>query len=249
MTRLRDLDLARHLGDASLKQQFVTPMFDLIAPRYDRFTRVFSFGMDARWKRVLMEWVAESFGSRSPARALDLACGTGDLALETQRRFPAVEAHGVDASPQMIALARQRDHARLPEFAVGDMMALEAATASVDLVTAGYGFRNTPDFRRALLEAARVTRAGGLLATLDFYRPRSTIWRALFLWYLRTAGNIVGWMWHREPVAYGYIGPSIAGFVSAEEFSAALRAAGFVPLRQRRFLLGGVALHLARRVV
>jgi demethylmenaquinone methyltransferase/2-methoxy-6-polyprenyl-1,4-benzoquinol methylase len=251
MSSLRDLDLARHLADPTIKQRFVTPMFDLIAPGYDRFTRLFSFGMDAGWKRELVA------GCRAQAREaqalLDLACGTGDLAFALQSALPGTAARGLDASPRMIELAIARAQAAAargpaPQFAVGDMMAIDADDASVDLVSAGYGFRNTPDHRGALREVARVLRPGGILATLDFYRPESTLWRGLFLWYLRTAGNVVGWLWHREPVAYGYIGPSIEGFVSVDGFSRDLSAVGLEPIAVKRYLFGGVALHLARRV-
>lgn len=251
MPPLRDLDLAQHLANPAIKQQFVTPMFDLIAPGYDRFTRLFSFGRDAGWKRELVA------GCRAQAREsqsiLDLACGTGDLAFALQDAMPGAQSRGLDASPRMVELANARARSLsasrpVPGFAVGDMMEIDADDASVDLISAGYGFRNTPDHRGALREVARVLRPGGILATLDFYRPESALWRGLFLWYLRTAGNVVGWLWHREPVAYGYIGPSIDGFVSVDEFSRDLAAAGLEPIAVRRYLFGGVALHLARRV-
>jgi demethylmenaquinone methyltransferase/2-methoxy-6-polyprenyl-1,4-benzoquinol methylase len=246
MTRLRDLDLQRHLADPAIRQRFVTPMFDLIAPRYDAFTRRFSFGMDARWKRRLVAQVAEH--APRAATVLDLACGTGDLAFAVTRILPHAHVTGLDASANMIALAADRTTGgSTPRFRVGDLGAIPAGTASVDVVTAGYGYRNVPDHRAALREAARVLRPGGTLATLDFYRPASPLWRALFLGYLRTAGDAVGWLWHREPVAYGYIAPSIDAFVSWQQFSRDLDAAGFDLTHVDRFLLGGVAIHLATR--
>jgi demethylmenaquinone methyltransferase/2-methoxy-6-polyprenyl-1,4-benzoquinol methylase len=245
MPRLRDLDLDRHLADPALKQRFVTPMFDLIAPRYDAFTRLFSFGMDRRWKRALVTEVL----ARAPraATVLDLACGTGDLAFAISSALPASRVTGLDASRQMIALARQRKPGVVgaPEFVVGDMAAIERADCSVDVVTAGYGFRNTPDHRVALREAARVLRPSGTIVTLDFYRPEPALWRALFLGYLRGAGNVVGWMWHREPVAYGYIAPSIATFVSYRTFADDLAGAGLAVARIECHLFGGVAVHVA----
>jgi demethylmenaquinone methyltransferase/2-methoxy-6-polyprenyl-1,4-benzoquinol methylase len=130
---------------------------------------------------------------------------------------------------------------------VGDMVQLPLPSASADVVTVGYGIRNAPAVDAALAEIARVLRPGGRLLVLDFYRPRSRVWRALFLWYLRAAGNLVGWLWHGAPVAYGYIGPSVAGYLSAEEFATALEAHGFSVRWIRRKLLGGVALHAAVR--
>lgn len=246
---LHDLDVDAHLRDPALKQRFVTPMFDLIAPRYDRFTRLFSFGMDRLWKEELL---ADAVGA-APASAVvvDLACGTGDLAFALAERVPGARVSGVDASPKMIEGAKLRRRERAGgaggrvSFRVGDMTRLDLPDGSVDLVTAGYGYRNVPDFRAALVEAARVLRPGGRLLTLDFYRPEPVVWRALFLGYLRVAGDIVGWLWHREPVVYGYIARSIDTFVSSPAFSAALEASGFAVERVRGKLFGGVAMHSA----
>src|SRR5262245_8644238 len=94
--RLADLDLEAHLADPALKQRFVTPMFDIIAPRYDRFTRAFSFGMDRRWKAELVEWMRDVIGPS--ARVLDLACGTGDLAFAAGERAFRGSVVGIDAS-------------------------------------------------------------------------------------------------------------------------------------------------------
>jgi demethylmenaquinone methyltransferase/2-methoxy-6-polyprenyl-1,4-benzoquinol methylase len=127
------------------------------------------------------------------------------------------------------------------------MTALDASEASVDVVTAGYALRNVPDFRKALSEIARVLKPGGRLFTLDFYRPASPIWRRAFLAYLSAAGNAVGWLWHREPVVYGYIAHSVDHFVSIDAFNAALAETGFLVEHVHRKLLGGIAIHHARR--
>jgi demethylmenaquinone methyltransferase/2-methoxy-6-polyprenyl-1,4-benzoquinol methylase len=252
-TPLRDLDVDAHLGDPALKQRFVTPMFDIVATRYDRFTRLFSFGMDRRWKEELLA-DAVAGAPASGAVALDLACGTGDLAFAVAGRLAGARVSGLDASPAMIDAAKTRRRAQAGSaagtvaFRVGDMTRLDGvADASVDVVTAGYGFRNVPDFRAALAECARVLRPGGRLLTLDFYRPESALWRALFLGYVRVAGDLVGWLWHREPVVYGYIARSVDHFVSWRDFSAALEAAGFSVERMQTHLLGGIAVHVARR--
>lgn len=245
---LAALDLPAFLADPAQKQAFVTPMFDVIASRYDDFTRLFSFGMDRRWKDQLLADAAAVTLTASPVVA-DLACGTGDLAFAAERRWPAAAVHGIDASPQMIvgADARRLQSGARVRFAVGDAMALPFETGSVDLITAGYCYRNVPDWRAGLAEAARVLRPGGALVTLDFFRPTAAWWRALFLGYLRVAGDAVGWWWHRSPVVYGYIAPSIATFCSVGEYAAALQSVGFGPPRERRYLGGGVAIHSATR--
>lgn len=235
-----------HLGDATIKQRFVTPMFDLVAPRYDDFTRRFSFGMDAGWKRELVHDASAVIPS--DGRCLDVACGTGDLAFAVARARRDVRVTAIDASLRMLAAASQRPERRLlpnVEFAAGDLAALSLPAASADAVTAGYAMRNAPSWERALAELARVLRPGGHLLTLDFYRPRSAAWRALFLSYLGAAGNLYGWLWHREPVAYGYIARSIEHFVSWQEFSRGLEAGGLRVTAVRPRLGGAIALHHA----
>ena len=243
------MDLEAHLADPALKQRFVTPMFDVIAPRYDDFTRFFSLGMDRGWKRELV--AAAARGASVGLVAIDLACGTGDLAFDIARAVPGARVTGVDASPNMIDAACRRAAGEEParvHFVVGDMTRLDAATGSADLVTAGYAFRNVPDHRAALREAARVLKPGGRLLTLDFHRPENRAWRALVIGYLTLAGGIVGWLWHRLPVVYAYLGPSVEHFVSWQQFSHDLRDAGFVVESVRRKLLGAIAIHVARRV-
>jgi demethylmenaquinone methyltransferase/2-methoxy-6-polyprenyl-1,4-benzoquinol methylase len=248
------MPVEQYLRDPSRKQQFVTPMFDIIAPRYDAFTRIFSFGMDARWKRELLATVAASVPPS--ATALDLACGTGDLAFAVAELAPRGRVTGIDASSRMIDAATdrlaRRDPAPVPSapitFTVGDMTALAVADRSVDVATAGYALRNVPDVRAALAEIARVLVPGGRLHTLDFYRPPAAWWRRLFVGYLAAAGNVVGWLWHREPVVYGYIARSVDHFVTADAFGQLLVENGFVVERLRRRLLGGIAIHTARRI-
>lgn len=255
---LATLDLEAYLADPARKQAFVTPMFDIIAPRYDAFTRAFSFGMDARWKAEARRVVVDRLALAGPSpRLLDLACGTGDLAIGVARaarsRHAGLRVLGVDASPRMTSLARERlrgadrDTADLVHVVTGDMSALAVADGSVDAITAGYAVRNAPDPLMAIREAARVLRSGGTYVTLDFYRPEFLPWRLGLLSYLSLAGNLVGWTWHRSPVVYGYIARSIEHFMSWQAFSQALEHHGFRVVTVRRWLAGGVAMHVAER--
>lgn len=259
-SKLGALDLEAHLRDPSRKQAFVTPMFDVIAPRYDDFTRLFSFGMDRRWKTEAVREIASAAQARgrvgaAPIRVLDLASGTGDMAVAIARALPAAIVTALDASPRMIDHARARlardgrDHdvGERVSARVGDMNALDIESSSVDVVSAGYGIRNVPSAAQAVREIARVLRPGGTLVTLDFYRPEFTPWRALLLWYLSVSGNAVGWWWHRDPVVYGYIARSIDHFMSWQRFSALLEREGFAVASVKRYLGGGIALHLAQK--
>lgn len=242
------LDMDAHLRDDRLKQKYVSTMFDILAPGYDSFTRIFSFGMDRGWKeRLIREGAA-----RAPKfpRILDLACGTGDLCTELARRTQSPLALGFDLSPKMLNEATRRAR-HVPElklkFAVGNMLSLSLPDSSVDLVSIGYGIRNTHAPGPALAEIARVLRPGGLLLNLDFYRPTSALWRELYLGYMSAAGNAAGWLWHREPITYGYLAPSIRRFVTMPEFEQLLDATGFTLEWRKSHLLGALGLHVARR--
>lgn len=245
---IRDLDLERHLGDPALRQSYVTPMFDLIASRYDRFTRTFSFGMDRGWKESLVSAARDRV---APGGIVcDGGTGTGDLAFALAAARADLRIAATDVSGQMLTMAharRQRSKVANVSISAADLAALPFAAASLDAVTAGYALRNTPDWRAAIAELERVIRPGGHLFTLDFFRPESAIWSALFLAWLAAAGRAVGWWWHREPMAYGYIAPSIRHFTTADGFSAALDRSGFEVRAVDRRLGGGIALHHAVR--
>jgi len=246
--RLRALDVERYLADPTIRQAYVTPMFDLIAPRYDAFTRVFSFGMDVRWKATLIA-LASGVISHDGVVA-DVATGTGDLAYALSRARPDLDIAATDVSMQMLARAHargERDASVKVGVSGADLSALPFAPASLDAVTAGYALRNTPDWRASIAELARVIRPGGHLFTLDFYLPPSTFWRAAFLAWLSLAGRAVGWWWHRAPMAYGYIAHSIRHFATADEFARALEHAGFDVVGTHRRLAGGIVVHHAVR--
>jgi demethylmenaquinone methyltransferase / 2-methoxy-6-polyprenyl-1,4-benzoquinol methylase len=247
---LRGLDPERHLDDPAIRQRYVTAVFDLVAPRYDEFTRWFSFGMDRAWKREVVRLADAAVRPRDdrPVLLADLACGTGDLVFALAATGRTVV--GLDVSREMLGRAlvrRARAREAAAHFLAGDMMALPVHDASVDAVTIGYGLRNAPRLDVALDEVARVLRPGGHVVTLDFCRPSNPLWRRLFLGYLAVAGSLYGWAWHREPAAYGYIRRSIERFVTADELAAALTQRGFEVYQVGRKLFGGICVHAGRK--
>lgn len=241
------MNLDTHLKDKVLKDRYVKTMFDVLAPGYNLFTRIFSFGMDRGWKTQLIEEGTRRAGQAS--RIVDIACGTGDFTAELARRTGASVALGLDFSQQMLVEAeRCTRSATVPiHFAACNMLQLCLRDQSVDMVSVGYGIRNASDFEEALREIARVLKPGGVLLNLDFYKPAPGVWRELFLWYMWHAGRLAGWLWHREPMVYGYISHSIRRYLTIAEFEAALGKAGLqIEWRQSR-LGGGIGLHVARR--
>lgn len=221
------------------KRQYVRQLFATIADRYDLITRVLSYGQDARWKATLVR-MAEV---RAGERALDLACGTGDIAFAAAAQ--GARAVGLDITYRMLQLAQAKSTAA--RFITGDMTSLPFRAASFDLVTTGYGLRNVPDLDLAIDEIARVLRPGGRLLSLDFNRPESAVIRALYLTYLTGVGAALGWLLHRDPDTYRYIPASIRRYPGARGVADKMASRGFSSVRIVPLLFGLMTLHVADR--
>lgn len=231
------LDDAFHSPHA--KRTYVRRLFATIADRYDLITRVLSYGQDARWKARLVSMAKVVPGER----ALDLACGTGDLAFAVASR--GARAVGLDITHRMVQLARQKSaDAR---FVTGDMTSLPFRAGSFDLVTTGYGLRNVPDLDAAIDEIARVLRPGGRLLSLDFNRPESALVRSAYLSYLTVVGATLGWLLHRDPDTYRYIPASIRRYPGARGVADRMKSRGFRSVRIVPLLFGLMTLHFGER--
>ena len=215
-------------------------MFHTIAPRYDLITRIFSYGMDGRWKNKGVEH------ARLPDAplVLDLASGTGDFSALVARHRPRAATVAVDLTERMLHLAQQRG-AYLAVCA--DAGRLPFPNGAFDCVFIGYGLRNFSHLGAALSEIERVTRPGGLLVSLDFFLPVNRLLRRLYLSYLYAQGAFWGFIFHRRPRIYTYIPDSLRSFVSIDDFSAMLRRQGYSRVETRSFILGGIGLHWAAK--
>lgn len=219
------------------RRRYVRALFSTIADRYDLITVLLSYGQDRRWKRRLVEMAAAGPGMG----ALDLACGTGDIALALAERGARVI--GLDVTHRMVQLARNKRGTAA--FVTGDMMALPFPSSQFDLVTTGYGIRNVPDLAPALAEIHRVLKPGGVLLSLDFNRPANPVVRAVYLAYLTVAGSVLGLLLHRDPDTYRYIPESIRHYPGAASVSAMLREQGFTSAEHLPVLGGLMAIHRA----
>jgi len=215
-------------------------MFGVIAPRYDFITRVFSYGMDRRWKR---QGVAMATMPERPV-VLDLACGTGDFSKLVAKRCPAAVTIGADLTHGMLRLARSSG---VQKAVCADAMSLPFRDQAFDCVFIGYGLRNFPCLEKAVAEIERVTRPGGLLVSLDFFLPRNPVLRQVYLGYLFLNGVFWGTLLHGRPRTYTYIPDSLRSFVSIDDFSSLLRRNGYGKVDACRFLFGGIALHCAAK--
>ncbi len=215
-------------------------MFSTIAPRYDFITRMFSYGMDGRWKKM---GVARARLPRKPV-ILDLASGTGDFSALVAEQYPGARTVAADLTERMLRLARARGVERA---VCADAGRLPFADGAFDCVFVGYGLRNFPDLELAVREIQRVTRRAGLLVSLDFFLPANALFRRLYLSYLFAQGVFWGLLLHGRPRVYTYIPDSLRSFVSIDEFSSLLRRAGYGQIAARRYILGGIGLHWAAK--
>jgi len=215
-------------------------MFGTIAPRYDFVTRLFSYGMDRRWKRL---GVARAHLPEG-ALVLDLASGTGDFSQLVLQRLPDARPVAVDLTEPMLRLARRRG---LQLAVCGDALALPFADHSFHAVFIGYGLRNFPSLSAALGEIARVTRPGGVMVSLDFFLPANRLLRRAYLGYLYAQGALWGMLLHRRPRVYTYIADSLRSFVSMEDFAALLGRMGYAQVEASAYIFGGIGLHWAIR--
>ena len=220
----------------TLAPDSVRGMFDRIAPVYDAMNRVMTAGLDRRWRKLAVRevvWPGD--------RVLDACCGTGDLAVEAERRGGRVV--GLDFSEKMLERARRKSGAI--EWVQGDALSLPFRDGEFDAATVGFGVRNLADLQDGLRELARVLRPGGKLAVLEITRPRG-VFRPFFrLWF----DGVVPFLGRVLPggKAYTYLPASVRRFPGPEDLSALLEGAGFEDVRYQ--LLGGgiVALHVGVR--
>ncbi len=157
MTPRFTLRIGDHLETPDKKRLYNRCVFTEIAPRYDFITRALSFGRDPAWKRDL---VASLPPGDAPV-CVDLACGTGDIAFLLARKYPRGSVTGVDLTPAMLDLAGKRNHFSNVRFVNQDMVRLDLADASVDIVTGGYALRNAPDLTSAVAEIRRIMKNSG----------------------------------------------------------------------------------------
>ncbi len=225
-------------ASGTLPETQVRAMFDRIARIYDPVNTVMTAGMHHAWRRRAADLTGVGPGSR----ALDVATGTGDLAVELASRGAAVT--GMDFSPAMLELAG----AKAPEleFEEGDALALRYGDAEFDAVTVGFGARNFADLDQGLREMARVTKPGGRVVVLEITTPQrpplSWFFRAWFDRIVPLLGRVAG-----DSDAYTYLPNSVRRFPGPEALGASMAAAGLTDVRWILTAGGIIAIHSGTR--
>jgi len=237
------------LPSVEQKPAYVRQMFGRIARRYDLMNCLMTFGQDRAWRRHTLTRAAVPAG----ARVLDLATGTGDLALEALHQTPDAVVVGLDLTPEMLALARQK--AAVAASAAGsalilvhgDALHLPFASSSFDAVVTGFALRNLTDIPAAFAEMARVARPGGRVACLEISKPRLPLFRRLFsIYFYRLVPLLGGWITGQRS-AYTYLPQSLTAFLTPEQIASVMEQAGWSRVRYERLMLGTVAVHIGTR--
>lgn len=216
----------------------VNDLFAAIARRYDFINDLQSFGLHRAWKNRLVRMANVTPG----VAALDVCCGTGDIAERLAKAGAKVT--GLDFSAPMLDVARERTSRRSssgsnPDFIQGDAMQLPFQDNTFDVVSVGYGLRNLSSWEDGLTEMHRVTRPSGRLLVLDFGKPDNPIWRALYFTYLRLVVPVLGLVFCGNASAYAYILESLKHYPAQHGVATKMEALGMKNVRVVN-LLGGM---------
>jgi demethylmenaquinone methyltransferase / 2-methoxy-6-polyprenyl-1,4-benzoquinol methylase len=240
------------------KKQQIAEMFDKIAFRYDFLNRFLSGGIDIYWRRRAIRELrgsadaADAGAALKDAAVLDVATGTGDMAIMMAKHLPGSRITGVDISSGMLEIGRQKV-ARLQlekkiSLQQADSEALPFPDRHFDAVTVAFGVRNFEHLEKGIREMGRVLKPGGRLIVLEFSQPRTPGIRQVYDLYLRLVAPNIGRMISSSREAYQYLNDSVRAFPEGENFIRILDDCGYVHTRLRRLSFGICSLYIGERV-
>lgn len=227
----------------------VDQMFDRISHRYDLLNHLLSLGLDFVWRRRAIDHL----GDVERSRILDLACGTGDLAIAAARRKKyGYQVIGADKAARMLQIANakiaKRHLSKSINLIRGDGMALPFRDASFDAAMIAFGIRNMSDTGSCLSEINRLLKVGGQVIVLEFSHPANTLIKALYRCYLRRIVPLVGRLISGDAYAYSYLDRTIETYLHGEQLCEALRASGFVEIKAEAITMGTVTIYTGRKI-
>lgn len=227
------------------KGKMVKRMFDTISPTYDKLNLLMSMGIDRHWRNSLIE----SLAPYSPRQILDVATGTGDLAILAAKRLKPEKVMGVDFSDGMMAIGRQKAVSEgvvdVISFANEDCMNMSFSSETFDAVIAAFGIRNFQSLDKGLSEMCRVLKKGGKLSVIELTTPQRFPMKQLFAIYSHSILPLYGRLISHNAEAYQYLTKSIEAFPQGEQMVEILKNAGFKEASFKRLTCGICTLYFA----
>ncbi|MGC1517118.1 MAG: bifunctional demethylmenaquinone methyltransferase/2-methoxy-6-polyprenyl-1,4-benzoquinol methylase UbiE [Maribacter sp.] len=228
------------------KKEQVTKMFDTISKDYDGLNRVISFGIDIKWRKKVVELLRKEH----PKSILDIATGTGDLAIALIETG-AEKIVGLDISPGMLAVGQQKVNAKqlddTIEMIVGDSENLTFADNTFDAVTVSFGVRNFETLETGLSEILRVLKPEGTLVVLETSVPTKTPYKQGYTFYSTNVLPLIGKLFSKDDSAYGYLSESASVFPYGENFNNILREIGFIEVTNKPQTFGVASIYVAKK--
>ncbi|WP_281227754.1 bifunctional demethylmenaquinone methyltransferase/2-methoxy-6-polyprenyl-1,4-benzoquinol methylase UbiE [Flavobacterium aquiphilum] len=214
--------------DSSLsKKEQVAKMFDNISGNYDNLNRVISFGVDVKWRKKVLQLVSKT----NPGNVLDIATGTGDLAI-LMAQTKAKRIVGLDISEGMLEIGKikieEKNLSQTIEMVLGDSENIPFEDNFFDAITVAFGVRNFEHLEKGLSEILRVLKPGGIFVVLETSVPEKTPYKQGYNFYSKNILPLIGKLFSKDNVAYGYLSESAASFPYGEAFNNILRKTGFI---------------------
>jgi demethylmenaquinone methyltransferase/2-methoxy-6-polyprenyl-1,4-benzoquinol methylase len=230
---------------SSAKHEQVRSMFNTIAPKYDLMNRLMTFGIDKRWRSITVKTLKKA----GVQNVLDIATGTGDLAIKLAKEIDGSHITGIDLSEGMISVGKTKvEQAGLSNritLATADALQMPFADNSFDAITVAYGVRNFEHLDKGYAEMLRVLRPGGMLCVLELTPPSSPIVKPFYAAYTRGIIPVVGRLLSNDKRAYTYLPESIAAVPARQDMLNLMSKAGFSDTTYRSFTFGVCTLYTA----
>lgn len=228
------------------KKEQVTQMFDTISKEYDGLNRVISFGIDIQWRNKVVAIVA----AEKPEKILDIATGTGDLAINLVRT-KASKIVGLDISSGMLEIGSKKIGAKkldaTIEMVLGDSENIPFEDNAFDAITVAFGVRNFENLEKGLAEIYRVLKPGGTFVVLETSVPTKTPFKQGYNLYTNRVMPLIGRIFSKDKVAYKYLSDSAASFPYGEAFNNILHNIGFIDIENKPQTLGVASIYIAKK--